>query len=208
MKPDRGDASRVAQPAPGVGADVAQSSQSTITGVAQPSPAVSRAQPAKESYRRDLPHLQRPGETFAITFATRNRWKLPEAVRGAVLDRCVYAHGTRFELHAAVVMPNHVHLLLTPNNDSDGATFGLSQILNSIKGASSHAVNKALGRSGAVWQSESFDHGLRSEDSLRGTAEYICANPLRAGLVASEDDYRWLWREWTEGASLEANGRS
>jgi REP element-mobilizing transposase RayT len=103
-------------------------------------------------------------------------------------------------LHAAVVMPDHVHMLLTPGSDAKGNTFGLSQILNSIKGASSHAVNKALGRSGRVWQSESFDHVLRSDESVRGTAEYICANPVRAGVVANEDEYRWLWREWIEGA--------
>jgi REP element-mobilizing transposase RayT len=136
------------------------------------------------------------------------RWVLPEAVRDAVLECCVYANGTRFALHAAVVMPDHVHVLFTPNTDSEGATFGLSQILNSIKGASSHVVNKALGRTGAVWQSESFDHGLRLEDSVRGAAEYICANPLRAGLVANEDDYPWLWREWVEGAHSEANRRA
>ena len=197
MKTEREGEAGVTHPSPAVSAEVAQ-----------PSPAVSPARPAKASYRRDLPHLQRPGETFAITFATTKRWVLPEAVRDAVLDCCTYAHGTKFMLHAAVVMPDHVHLLLTPNTDSDGATFGLSQIMNSIKGASSHAVNKALGRTGAVWQSESFDHGLRFEESVRGTAGYICANPVRAGLVPSEDDYQWLWREWIEGAPSEANWRA
>ena len=136
--------------------------------------------------------MQRPGQTLSITFATAKRWKLPKSVRQLVMDCCCHAHGTRFELHAAVVMPDHVHLLLTPGSDVEGNTFGLSQILNSIKGASSHAVNRALGRHGPVWQSESFDHVLRSEESIRGTAEYICANPVRAGLVGSEDEYSWL----------------
>jgi REP element-mobilizing transposase RayT len=105
-------------------------------------------------------------------------------------------------------MPDHIHMLLTPGSDAESNTFGLSQILNSIKGASSHAVNNALGRSGHVWQSESFDHVLRSDESLRATAEYICANPVRAGLVSTEDGYPWLWREWIEGAVLEARTRS
>ena len=77
---------------------------------------------------------------------------------------------------------------------------GLAQIMNSIKGASAHRVNKALERRGHVWQAESFDHVLRSDESARRTAEYIYANPVRAGLVRTEGDYPWLWREWTEGS--------
>ena len=175
------------------------------SNVAQPSPAVSLARPAKAAFRRDLPHIQSPGQTLAITFATWRRWRLPESVRQLVLDCACYAHGTRFELHAAVVMPDHVHMLLTPRRDPERNTYGLSQILNSIKGASSHAVNNALGRSGHIWQSESFDHVVRSDESIRGTAEYICANPVRAGLVSAEDGYPWLWREWIEGAVSEGS---
>jgi hypothetical protein len=61
-------------------------------------------------------------------------------------------------------------------------------------------VNRALGRGGSLWQDESFDHLLRSDESLRQKAEYICQNPVRAGLVEREEDYPWLWREWLEGS--------
>jgi len=103
-------------------------------------------------------------------------------------------------MHGAVVMPDHVHLVFTPLRDDTGATFALSQIMNGIKGASAHAVNRVLGRRGHVWQSESFDHALRRTESVRNAAEYVPANPVRAGLVSIEDDYPWLWREWVEGA--------
>jgi REP element-mobilizing transposase RayT len=96
-------------------------------------------------------------------------------------------------------MPDHVHLLLTPRSDSDGNTYGLAQIMSGIKGSSAHRVNRALGRSGALWQAESFDRLVRSHESVRSKAEYICANPARAGLVGKEDEYPWLWREWIEG---------
>ena len=115
--------------------------------------------------------------------------------------RCIlFAKNVRFDLHAAVVMPDHVHLLITPNRDNEGDTFPLSQILGGIKGAAAHAVNSALSRTGPVWQAESFDHVLRRDENKRATAEYICTNPMRAGLVEHEDDYSWLWREWIEGA--------
>ena len=51
-----------------------------------------------------------------------------------------------------------------------------------------------LGRSGAVWQEESFDHVLRSNESLAEKVEYVCRNPVRAGLVASVGEYPWLWK--------------
>ncbi len=98
-------------------------------------------------------------------------------------------------------MPDHVHLLLTPGADDNGGVFGLAQIMNGIKGASAHAVNRAMTRKGRVWQEESFDTMLRTDESIRQKADYICANPVRAGLVSYEDEYSWLWREWIEGLS-------
>ena len=167
--------------------------------VAQASSPADSAKSAQAAYRRYLPHLQRSGKPVFISFATWNRKTLPERVRQLVLDCVVTGHGVRFSLHAAVIMPDHVHVLLTPMSDEHGETYGIAQIMHAIKGASAHAVNNALGHSGRVWQPESFDHVLRSDDSIRQKAEYICANPVRAGLVASENDWPWLWREWVEG---------
>ena len=182
--------------------------------VAQPSSAVRRdpdsvrrstdiARPGSRAYRRRLPDYQPVDVAIAITFVTWKRHPLPERVRSLVLDACLVANGARFALHAAVVMPDHVHLLLTPGRDSSGAIFPISQILNSVKGASAHAVNKALSRKGHVWQPERFDRALRSDESMRAVADYICANPVRAGLASQEHAYEWLWREWIEGAALQ-----
>ena len=86
-------------------------------------------------------------------------------------------------------------MLLTPMNDPNGWPYGLPDILKSLKGASARAVNKVLGASGPVWQEESFDHVLRSEDSLEEKREYIRQNPVRRGLVKRPEDYPWLWVE-------------
>jgi REP element-mobilizing transposase RayT len=136
-----------------------------------------------------------------ITFSTWKRNTLPERARQPVLDCIIAGHDVRFRLHAAVVMPDHVHVLLTAIRDQHGETYGLAQIMQAVKGASAHAVNRALSRSGRVWQPESFDALLRSDESMRQKSEYICANPVRAGLVEREDQWPWLWREWIEGLS-------
>ena len=50
-----------------------------------------------------------------------------------------------------------------------------------------------------MWELESFDRIMRSNENAYEKGEYICANPVRAGLVVREDDWPWLWREWIEG---------
>ena len=157
------------------------------------------ARPAKAAYRRNLPHFQADGKPLFVTFSTCKRWVLPESVRSLVLEHCLHDHGTRLHMHVAVVMPDHVHLLFTARSDDYGNTFGLSEILSGIKGASAHRINRVLGRKGHVWQDESFDHVLRCDENLHEKAEYICQNPVRRNLVTSPDLYPWLWCEWVEG---------
>jgi hypothetical protein len=64
-----------------------------------------------------------------------------------------------------------------------------------MKGVSARSVNKLVGGSGPVWQDESFDHVLRSNESFAEKLEYIRQNPVRAGLVKRVEDYPWLWVE-------------
>jgi REP element-mobilizing transposase RayT len=92
-------------------------------------------------------------------------------------------------------MPDHVHLLLTPLRSESGNPHSLIEILQGIKGASAHSVNRALRRSGPVWQEESFDHVLRSDESFEKKLEYLRQNPVRRGLVGKPEDYPWLWVE-------------
>lgn len=96
-------------------------------------------------------------------------------------------------MHACVIMPDHVHLLFKPLRDDVGDPYSLVEILQSLKGASAHAINKALHRSGPVWDEESFDHVLRATESFDTTVEYIRQNPVRRGLAACPKDYCWTW---------------
>ena len=61
---------------------------------------------------------------------------MPESVRGRVLEHCPHGHGVKLHVHAAVIMPDHVHMLLTPLVDVVGNPYALAEIMNGVKGAS------------------------------------------------------------------------
>jgi REP element-mobilizing transposase RayT len=147
----------------------------------------------KYEFRRRLPHYQKDSRALFVTFRACCLDSLPGSVRDLVLRHIIYDHGTKANFHAAVVMPEHVHFLFTPLRDANGYLYSLVEILQAIKGASAHSVNRALGRSGPVWQDESFDHVLRGVESLPQKLEYIRQNPVRRGLVKRPEDYPWLW---------------
>ncbi len=107
----------------------------------------------------------------------------------------MHDHATKYDLKVAVVMPEHVHVIFTPFVDYEmKEVFSLATIMDAIKGASAHKINKALGRRGRVWQPESFDHVLRSSENLDAKIQYILENPVRKGLVATWEEYPWVWQ--------------
>jgi REP element-mobilizing transposase RayT len=144
-------------------------------------------------YRRRLPHFQKTGRPLFITFRKLGRDPLPAEARSIVLEHCVYPHDKTILLHSAVVMPEHVHLLLTPLNDDRGSIIPLHRVLKGIKGVSARRVNQLLATQGPLWQDESFDHVLRSDESFQAKVDYIRQNPVRRGLVSTPDAYPWLW---------------
>jgi REP element-mobilizing transposase RayT len=147
----------------------------------------------KYEYRRNLPHYQKDDRAVFATFNTNRRWVLPDRAREIALECCSYPNGRTIELHAAVVMPEHVHLVFTPLRDVDTASFSVAEILQNIKSVSAHRINKLLGRTGRVWQEESFDYVARCEDDLTEKIDYVCRNPIRRGLCSSVDGYQWVW---------------
>jgi hypothetical protein len=91
-------------------------------------------------------------------------------------------------------MPDHVHLVLSRMlNAEQTEVVTVREIMQGIKGASAHAINKLLNRRGSVWQDESFDCYLRTGEALNEKLWYTVNNPVRAGLVARARDYPWLW---------------
>ena len=107
-------------------------------------------------YRRRLPHFQKTARPMFVTFRKLSRDPFPPAARTQVLEHCFYENTRTIHLHCAVVMPEHVHLLLTPLADSDNSPFPLFRILKRIKGsqhAASISFSAPRGRSGRTSRS-------------------------------------------------------
>ena len=90
-----------------------------------------------------------------------------------------------YHLHAWVIMPNHVHVVLEPR-------VAMPSIMRWLKGRTGRMANRILGGTGmSFWQEESFDHWLRSEEELQEAIEYVEGNPVRAGLVETKEQWAW-----------------
>lgn len=177
-------------------------------------------QPVKEFkiYRRNLPHWQSPGSVYFITSRTSKDLVLSESARDIVFNSVLYWKDKKFNLYGAVVMPDHIHLILQPlekekhrqdrqdacpTSCATGRTgfqpvrtfFSLAEILHSIKSYSSNQINKVLKRSGTVWLDENFDRIVRDESELLEKMNYIMHNPVKVGLVDNPKDYKWLYLE-------------
>ncbi len=114
-------------------------------------------------------------------------WLRIDSIAGLVLASIRYAEQRLefYDLHAWVVMSNHVLFLVSPRVPP-------AQFLQSVKGYTSREANRILNRTGeSFWQSESYDHWIRDEAEFERVRKYIEDNPVRAGLVASSDQYKW-----------------
>jgi REP element-mobilizing transposase RayT len=123
-------------------------------------------------------------------------WMRRGDVAAVVADALEHFSGERYRLMGWCIMPNHVHAILQP---LDG--FDLDTILHSWKLYTAKTCNELLGRSGAFWHSESYDHLVRDEDDLINQVNYAWSNPEQAGLE------NWMWRGRDEsliGAVLNA----
>jgi REP element-mobilizing transposase RayT len=100
----------------------------------------------------------------------------------------------RYQMHSFVVMPNHVHLLATPQ-------VAATRWLGPLKGFTAHEANRILGRNGPFWQDESYDHLVRSDAEFERIREYIEGNPVKAGLVTAAENWQWSSAGEDQGAA-------
>jgi REP element-mobilizing transposase RayT len=81
--------------------------------------------------------------------------------------------------------------MLTPKYDERDEPVRLARILQHLKGASSLEINRALERSGRIWQREYFDRIVRSVTDFNRKAQYTEYNPVKAGLGSKPEDWPW-----------------
>ncbi len=108
-----------------------------------------------------------------------------------ILDSALqYFHGERLHCGDFVIMPNHVHWIVVPH---EGERF--EKLLGSIKRYAAVRINEVAGRTGTLWQGESFDHIVRDGEELERIRDYIKKNPAIARLGSNESRYHrcdWL----------------
>ena len=125
-------------------------------------------------------------DRYLDTARTGPLWLKRPEVATVVEDSIQYSAEVlgNYELHAYVVMANHVHLLATPIAHP-------TKLLRSLKSYTARRANKTLHRSGPFWQKETYDHWVRGDKEHGRVSAYIESNPVKAGLVAKPEDYRW-----------------
>ena len=90
------------------------------------------------------------------------------SLRRIVEEALQYFDGKRYQLDEYVVVPNHVHAIVTPLGSHE-----LSSVLHSWKSYTATQINRRLRVSGKFWQQESFDHIVRSPGQLERIRAYI-----------------------------------
>ena len=93
-------------------------------------------------------------------------------IRKIVSDSLFHFNNTHYYIHHFVIMPNHVHLLITPIGENT-----INITLGKIKRYTANAINKVLGTKGEIWQRLIFDHMVRDQSSYEKFVNYINDNP-------------------------------
>jgi putative transposase len=125
--------------------------------------------------------------TFFISASTAGGRNLLQSERMASLLIDVFRYNMRlgrFTVHDFVVMPNHVHILMTIPG-----TLTIEKAVQFIKGGFSFRAGKELGFRGEVWHRGFSDVRITTEQSFRDHQAYIDQNPVKAGLTQSPNEY-------------------
>ncbi len=134
-------------------------------------------------------------------------WLSDERIAQIVFDSILLRDGKEYILLAFCIMSNHVHIVFRPNLNehsihevraekssrlvSTDPTYGV--IMQSLKGYTARKCNQVMGRSGAFWDAESYDHEIRNSESYARIVRYTLNNPVKAGLVKNWEEWRWSW---------------
>jgi len=116
----------------------------------------------------------------------RNLFQRDEVAGLMVATFVKYRDAGEFELHEYVVMPNHVHLLLSLDDQQQRG-----RVVQLIKGGFSHSVRRHGVSFPVVWQQRYYDRRVRDADEFVEFSRYIRENPVRKGLAEHAEDYRY-----------------
>lgn len=139
-------------------------------------------------WHRRLPHWVPENSAVFVTWrlagskpppapATGPRWLGQPRIAAILAQALLHGESVRrsYDLFGWVVMPNHVHVVMTPVSS-------LPEIMRWLKAAAANRANALLGRTGTpFWQREYFDRWIRSAEQLESVIAYVEDNPVRSG---------------------------
>jgi len=127
-----------------------------------------------------------PGTYFVTTSTQAGRPLLQRDLAAELFVQMLYEYRSqgRFRLHAFVVMPEHVHLIITPSES-------LERTMQFIKGGFSFRASRELALPSQVWARGFADHRIRDANDFIVHREYTHMNPVRRGLVNRPEKFRF-----------------
>ena len=142
---------------------------------------------AKPARNADPHQIVSPSRTFFATTKTLRGTALLQSERNATLMIDVlrsYVAARKFRLHDFVIMPDHIHLLITVGGDMT-----IEKAMQFIKGGFSFRLKKEMGYLGEIWQRGFSETRVKDRRSFLQHREYIAQNPVKAGLVDAPEKF-------------------
>jgi REP-associated tyrosine transposase len=132
-------------------------------------------------------HRIHPSATYFITTDTWQRRSLfRNTAVASIVEEAIFRYRDqgRYLVHHYVVMPDHIHVILTPGTSST-----LERCVQLIKGGSAREIGKRPGMRFPVWHAGFTEHQIRDQRDYDSHATYIDQNPVKAGLAESPENY-------------------
>ena len=134
-------------------------------------------------HRHRLPHWTLKGAFYTITFKLKDGNLNPDEIK-IVLEHIKSGHNKFYHLVAVQVMPDHVHLILNPN---DG--YSPKRIVTGIKGVTVRRINQHRGKRGSLWMVDYYGRIIRNQRDFDEKLRYMFENPVRSGLTEKPESY-------------------
>jgi putative transposase len=129
-------------------------------------------------------HVTHNNQTYTVTSETWGRRELFRNERWAnlLIDVLYHYRGRAYLLHEFVIMPDHIHVLLTPLTS-------LEKAVQFIKGGFSYRAKKELGSNMEIWQKGFSDHRIRDASDYQVHVSYIRQNSVRKRLCERAEEF-------------------
>jgi putative transposase len=155
--------------------------------------------PKRKRHRLPAEEYARIGSSWSLVLAVKRRQRVfadPDVAAEALQLLLALAVSKKTPLHSVCIMPDHVHIVVSPSPQCSVLTFVARFKQLTWRQA------RARGRRRSYWQRGFWDRGVRSEWQLDRENAYVMQNPVRAGLVDNILDYPYSFAPWLKAARL------